>query len=67
MVSIKDNQRIEKFKPDNIKDILKSMVDIHENAIYSAYMLQPPRGLEEDWNIFAAMKIQRNDYKKKNN
>ena len=53
IVSVKDNQRIINFKPDNIKTMLNSISDIHQKAIFSVYALQPPRRLED----FAAMKI----------
>jgi hypothetical protein len=52
-VSVKDNQRIINFTPENIKTKLKSISDIHQKAIFSVYTLQPPRRLED----FAAMKI----------
>ena len=53
IVSVKDNQRIINFKPDNIKAMLNSISDLHQKAIFSVYALQPPRRLED----FAAMRI----------
>ena len=53
IVSVKDNNRIINFKPDNIQATLKTIKDPYQKAIFAVYCLQPPRRLED----FAAMRI----------